>query len=541
MIGAEALIKALEREKTKYIFAYPGAANCPILDRLSSSGIKTVLSRSEQAAAHMASGYAKVSGTAGVCTATSGPGATNIITGIATAYMDSVPMVIITGQVETELVGTDAFQEADITGATTPFTKHNYLVKDANDIERIVAEAFYIAATGRPGPVLIDIPLDVQKAPVTKSFDGEINIRGYKFPSAPNELQTKRVAQSIKRAKRPLIIVGGGAAISGADKEIRLFMDKTGIPAVSTMNGLGVIAGGGRLYYKMAGIHGNAAANTAVKEADLIIALGARLGNRSFTNLYMPEKKQRLVHVDIDPAEIGKCIRPYLPVVGDIRIFIQHLSAYLDDYRADKAWTDYLDALPLSHELKEKKGFVNPQKFIRMLSEKCKGAYVSTEVGQNQIWTVNNFAADHPHQIIMSAGLGTMGYGLSAAIGARAALEAQNAQNPTVITIAGDGSFQMNFAEMATMLQSTLPVKIIVLNNNSLGMVREVQKNEYGENYICTSLDGSPDYCALAGAYGIKASRISSDSAAESAIDKMLSDNLPYLLEVMVDPDEETI
>lgn len=535
MNGAEALINALNRENTKYIFAYPGAANCPILDKLSSSGIKTVLARSEQAAAHMASGYARASGLCGVCTATSGPGATNIITGIATAYMDSVPMVIITGQVETELIGTDAFQEADITGATTPFTKHNYLVKDANDIERIVSESFYIASTGRPGPVLIDIPLDVQKAEVTERFSSSINIRGYKFSAEPNELQTKRVAQSIRKSKRPLFVIGGGAASSHAEEEIRSLKNKTCIPAVSTMNGLGVIPSNDKLYCKMAGIHGTKAANTAVKEADLLIALGARLGNRSFTNLYMPEKKQKLVHVDIDPAEIGKCIRPYLPVVGDIKEFICRLSHYLGDYKTDSAWCERIENLPTETESENYDGYVNPHLFIKELSKQCPDAYVTTEVGQNQIWTVNNLNISSPHKIIMSAGLGTMGYGLSAAIGARAA------SGKTVISVAGDGSFQMNFAEMATMLQSGLPVKMVVFKNNALGMVREVQKTEYNENYICTSLDASPDYCILASAYGIKSSRITDNENIRYAISQMLSDDKPYLLEVNVNPNEKTI
>lgn len=542
MTGAQMVVKTLEENGVTTIFGYPGAANCPIIDRLPGSAIKHILVRNEQGAAHMASGYARVTNKPGVCTATSGPGATNLITGIATAYMDSVPMIAITGQVVSNLLGRDAFQEVDITGATHPFTKHNYLIRNGLDLPKVIDEAFYIASTGRPGPVLIDIPMDILK----KEYDyperkkEPIVIRGYKpiGMGKAHEMQIKKVAEAVKASQKPVILAGGGVVLSNATKEFRHFVHMTGIPTVTTMTGVGVIEGKSDLNYGMIGSHGIKSANMTLNHSDLVIILGSRLGDRSVANAAGLEKRTKLIHIDIDPAEIGKNIFPDIPVVGDVKDVLSQLEPLLRDYKVSPEWKEYVDRIRNDWKVEEEtqdNGFVNPRYFVKKLSEKAgSDAYVSTEVGQNQIWVANNYNFSDPRHFITSAGFGTMGYGLPSAIGASVA------SGSTVISVMGDGSFQMDLPEMGTMCQWDIPVKMVVLENHRLGMVHEHQFINYKSNYYAVSLEGSPDFCKLADAYGIPSMRISENSEIDKGIDALLDGKKSFLLVVEVDPFEPT-
>lgn len=543
MTGAEMVVKALAENGVTTIFGYPGAANCPILDKIPGSTIKHILVRNEQGAAHMASGYARVTKRPGVCTATSGPGATNLITGIATAYMDSIPMIAITGQVPSKLLGRDAFQEVDITGATHPFTKHNYLVRDGLEIGRIIDEAFYIASTGRPGPVLIDMPMDILKATFDypeKKEKEPIVIRGYKpiGMGKAHEMQIKKVAEAIKESKKPVILAGGGIVLSDATKEFRSFVKSTGIPVVATMTGIGTLEGDNDLYYGMIGSHGVKWANMTINHSDLVIILGSRLGDRSVANAAGLEKRTRLVHIDIDPAEIGKNVFPDIPVVGDIKDVLTQLSPLVKGYKTPDEWKEYVDKVRSEWKGVEEtvdNGFVNPRHFVDCLSKKAgPDAYVSTEVGQNQIWVANGYKFAEARKFITSAGFGTMGYGLPAAIGASVA------SGGTVVAVMGDGSFQMDLAELGTMCQWDIPVKLVVLQNHRLGMVHEHQYINYKSNYYAVNLDGSPDFCKLCEAYGIPSMKISENSEIEKGLDALFADKNSFMLVVEVDPFEPT-
>ncbi len=540
MNGADIAVKALEANGVKVVFGYPGASNAPFVDSVSHSSIKYVLSRNEQGAAHMASGYGRVNRVAGVCTATSGPGATNLITAIATAYMDSIPMVAITGQVKRELIGKDAFQEVDIIGATLPFTKHSYLVKDVEDIPRIVNEAFHIATTGRPGPVLIDFPLDV----LTDEFDEEncneeINLRGYKLLGKANETQIKKVADFLKKSKKPIILAGGGVCCSDAVNEVREFVKKTNIPVVSTMMGLGVVPTDCDCYYGMIGSHGKKCANVLLNHSDFILALGTRLGDRSIANIKGLEKVKKLVHVDIDPAEIGKNTLPKIPVVGDIKDVTQQLTDAVGDYRISQEWLDEAHALRAENatpELSEDNGFVNPKYFLKRLSDITQSdIYLTTEVGQNQIWSANHYTIKDPTHFLTSGGFGTMGYGLPAAIGASCAQS-----DKPVIAVMGDGSFQMDMVELGTMKQYGIPVKMVLFKNDRLGMVHELQYKAYNSNFQMVDITGGPDFCKLVGAYNIKSAEVTENSKVDEAIREMLKDKESYLLVVHVNPYEPT-
>lgn len=540
MNGADLAVKALEANGVKVVFGYPGAANAPFIDSVSHSSIEYVLSRNEQGAAHMASGYGRVNRVAGVCTATSGPGATNLITAIATAYMDSIPMVAITGQVKRELIGKDAFQEVDITGATLPFTKHSYLVNDVKDITRVVNEAFHIATTGRPGPVLIDFPMDVLKAPYEEDGEeNEINLRGYKLLGKANETQIKKVAQALKKAKKPVILAGGGIALANAQELIRDFVKNTEIPVIATMMGLGVLPTDDPKFYGMIGSHGTKCANMMLNRSDLVIAMGTRLGDRSVANAEGLEKAKKLVHIDIDPAEIGKNMQPYIPVVGDIKDVAVQLKSALGDYKANAEWCDEVDKLrkDTAPEIsKEDNGFVNPRYFLERLSELTKSeAYITTEVGQNQLWTANHYTIKEPNRFLTSGGFGTMGYGLPAAIGASRA----QSELP-VIAVMGDGSFQMDLPELGTMRQYDIPVKMVLFKNDRLGMVHEHQYLFYGSNYQMVDITGGPDFAKLVDAYGIKSGRVSENSKVDDAIKAMMDGRDSYLLIVDVSPYEPT-
>lgn len=542
MNGADLAVKALEANGVKVIFGYPGAANAPFIDSVSHSSIEYVLSRNEQGAAHMASGYGRVNRTAGVCTATSGPGATNLITAIATAYMDSIPMVAITGQVKRELIGKDAFQEVDIIGATLPFTKHSYLVKEVQDIPRIVNEAFHIATTGRPGPVLIDFPMDVFKAVYDEDEeipDKEIDLNGYKIVGKADEKQIKKVVTALKKSKKPVILAGGGIAASDSENIVRELVKNTKIPVISTMMGLGVIPSDDKDFYGMIGSHGTKCANVMLNRSDLVIAMGTRLGDRSVANAEGLEKSKKLVHIDIDPAEIGKNMQPYIPVVGDIKDVAKQLCDAISGYEADSEWRAEADKLRTETApviSSEDNGFVNPRYFLQRLSDYTKSdVYITTEVGQNQLWTANHFTIKEPSRFLTSGGFGTMGYGLPAAIGA------SRAQNDVpVIAVMGDGSFQMDLPELGTMEQYNIPVKMVLFKNDRLGMVHEHQYLFYGSNYQMVNITGGPDFAKLAEAYGIKSGRVSENSKVDEAIKEMMNGKDSYLLIVDVSPYEPT-
>lgn len=539
MTGADLAIKALENNGVKVIFGYPGAANAPIIESISHSSIDYVLSRNEQGAAHMASGYGRVNKCAGVCTATSGPGATNLITAIATAYMDSIPMVALTGQVKRELIGKDAFQEVDIIGATLPFTKHSYLVTALEDIPRIVNEAMHIATTGRPGPVLIDFPMDVLKMQYDGDEDTEINLRGYKLPGKANEGQVRKVAEALKKSKKPVILAGGGISLSGAVAEVKELVNMTDIPVVSTMMGLGVLESKDKRFYGMIGSHGVKRANKLLNRSDLIIALGTRLGDRTVANANVAEMAEKLVHIDIDPAEIGKNMQPMIPVVGDIKDVTTQLIGMLGGYKAEQGWLEEADEMrkTLTRENKHDDcGVVNPKYFLERLSEITdSNIYLTTEVGQNQIWSANHYNIKKPEGFLTSGGFGTMGYGLPSAIGASRAQS-----DIPVVAIMGDGSFQMDLPELGTMMQYDIPVKMVVFKNDRLGMVHEHQYLLYNRNYQMVDLKGSPNFNKLADAYGIKNGNVSENSKVDEAIKAMLADKESYLLVVDVSPFEPT-
>ena len=539
LTGAEMVVKALEQNGVKIVFGYPGAANCPIIDKMSFSSIKHILTRNEQGAAHMASGYARVTKEVGVCTATSGPGATNLITGIATAYMDSIPMVALTGQVATGLIGKDAFQEVDITGATLPITKHSYIIKDGLDIPRIVHEAFHIAGTGRPGPVLIDFPMDILK----KEYDypdeeTEINIRGYKLFGKANESQIKKVAEAIKAAKQPVILAGGGIVISDAVNEFRKLIKETDIPVVGTMMGIGVLPGSSPRYYGMIGSHGVKCANMILNRADLVVVMGSRLGDRSVAHADGFKSNKKVIHIDLDPAEIGKNVVPDIPVVGDIKDVLEQLTPLVSGYKTEKEWiakADEIKAQNTKEQPTEDNGFVNPKYFLHKLADKTNSdVYVSTEVGQNQIWVSNHFNFTTPRSFLTSGGFGTMGYGLPAAIGASTAVD------KPVIAVMGDGSFQMDLPELGTMCQWDIPVKMVLFRNNRLGMVHEHQYLLYNSNYQAVTIEGSPNFNKLADAYGIPNSEIFENSEIDAGIEALMSAEGSYLLVVNVNPFEPT-
>ncbi len=539
MTVARAMVECLKNEGIKDIFGYPGAAICPFYDELYQSDIRHILVRHEVNAGHAASGYARVTGKPAVCVATSGPGALNLITAIATAYMDSVPMVIITGQVNTEQIGRDVFQEADITGSAEPFVKHSYLLKKPEDTAEVFKKAFYIAGTGRRGPVLIDVPFDVQKSEIDFEYPETVDIRSYRPSSKGNGYQIKRAITALKDAKKPLICAGGGLFTGNGAELMREFAKKADIPVVSTMMGLGAMPSDSPLYYGMIGMHGKKAANRAVNTCDTLFLLGARVGDRAIAAMES-RKDFTVVHIDIDPAEIGKNIEANVPIVGDITLVLEQLLEQVDALESPLShleWRAELDKQRTDSEPQpEEDGFVNPKWFIRMLNKYLPSrSIVVGDVGQNQIWTAANiFLSDG--RFLTSGGMGTMGYSLPAAIGAKCAEPEREA-----VAVCGDGSFQMQFAELATAVQHGINVKLIVMRNRWLGMVREVQERTYESRYIAVSLDGSPDFCKIADAYGIENMLADSEKSAVEGIRRMLESDKPFLLEVAVPEYEKTI
>ncbi len=533
MIGADAIIKCLEAEGVTTVFGYPGVAICPFYNSILESDIRTILIRTEQNAAHAASGMARLTGKPGVCAVTSGPGATNVITGIATAFADSIPLVCITGQVNSELLGSDVFQEADITGAVESFVKYSYLVKDANDIPRIMKEAFYIANTGRKGPVLIDVPIDIQNAPVSKfKYPEEVSLRTYKPTVKGHAVQIHKVIKELEKAKKPLICAGGGVLLSEAQGELQAFAEGHRIPVVSTMMGIGVMPTDHPLYFGMVGNNGKAYANRAMSECDLLIMVGARVADRAVNQPELITKDKVLVHIDVDPAEIGKNAGPTIPLVGDAKHIFNDFAKeeFAGNYQE---WLDCLKEYSVSMVKKRNPNpaYVDPAEFISRLSLKMQedAVYVA-DVGQNQIWSCG-YAKVRKGKFMTSGGMGTMGYSIPAAMGAKLA-----APGRQVVAVCGDGSFQMSMMELATICQHRIPVKIIVLKNNYLGMVREYQHFTYKERYSVVDLSGSPDLEKLSAAYGIPFLRLTNMEKCDETIDAFLKDDVSMLLECIIDP-----
>lgn len=533
MIGADAIIKCLEAEGVDVVFGYPGVAICPFYNSILESDIRTILIRTEQNAAHAASGLARVTGKAGVCAVTSGPGATNVITGIATAFADSIPLVCITGQVNSALLGSDVFQEADITGAVESFVKYSYLVKDVNDIPRVFKEAFHIANTGRKGPVLIDVPIDIQNAQISKfKYPEEINLRTYKPTVKGHAVQIKKVMKELEKASKPVICVGGGVLLSGAEQNIRSFAEKYNIPVVSTMMGIGVMPSEHPLYFGMVGNNGRPCANRGMNESDLLIMVGARVADRAVSQPDLITQNKVLVHIDVDPAEIGKNAGPTIPLVGDARCIFEDLDKEQINCSHDE-WVNTLKNYRVEMERKRKPNpdFVDPAAFIDALSRKMEdNAIYVADVGQNQIWSCTYHIVKNG-KFFTSGGMGTMGYSIPAAMGAKVADPSRQ-----VVAVCGDGSFQMSMMELATMRQHNIPVKIIVLKNNFLGMVREYQHYTYKDNYSVVDLSGSPDLEKIAAAYGMKFQRVENMSHSDAAIDAFLEKDESVLMECIIDP-----
>jgi acetolactate synthase-1/2/3 large subunit len=502
--GAEILLESLRREGVEVIFGYPGGAVLPIYDVLFDAPIRHILVRHEQGAAHAADGYARATKRVGVCLATSGPGATNLVTGLANAYMDSVPLVAFTGQVGTKLLGRDSFQEADITGITLPITKHNYLIKNVADIPRVVKEAFHIASTGRPGPVLVDLPKDISMTKVKPDFSAEIDLPGYKPTYVGNARQVKAAATAIEQAQRPVIYAGGGVVIAGAEDYLLKLAERINAPVTTTLMGLTGFPSCHPLFLGMLGMHGTASANYAVTEADLLIAIGARFDDRVTGNVQSFAPHAKVIHIDIDPAEIGKNVSADIPLVGDAKNVLEGLLEILPE-KQHAAWIARTEEWKRRHPLRypQLDGEIAPQYVVETINELATDdAVFVTEVGQNQMWAAQYLKFTRARSFITSGGLGTMGYGFPAAIGAQVG-------NPgrLVVDISGDGSFQMNVQELATVAAYNLPVKVVILNNGCLGMVRQWQELFHHERYSSTQLTHNPDFVKLAEAYGVKGMR----------------------------------
>ncbi|MCM8801368.1 MAG: biosynthetic-type acetolactate synthase large subunit [Candidatus Omnitrophica bacterium] len=534
MTGAQILIECLKREGVEVIFGYPGGAVLPIFDRLYDSDIRFILTRHEQAAAHAADGYARATGKVGVCIATSGPGATNLTTGIATAYMDSIPLVAITGQVKTFLIGNDAFQEADVTGITRPITKYNYLVKDTKDLARIIREAFYIAGSGRPGPVLIDIPVDVQQKDIDFIWPEQINIRGYKPTCFGHPGQIKKVAKLIAEAKKPIIFAGGGVIISGAHQQLKELAERIKAPVVMSLMGLGGFPGTHELCLGMLGMHGTAYANYAIMNSDLIIAIGVRFDDRVTGRLDAFAPYAKIIHIDVDPASISKNVKVDVPIVGDARNVLGQLLEVVRKIPDTSDWLKTIENWKKKHLLRYKdSGKIKPQYVIEQIYEATKGeAIITTEVGQNQMWAAQWYKYSRPRTFISSGGLGTMGYGFPAAIGAKV-----GCPDKVVFDIAGDGSIQMNIQELATCVCNKIHVKVAILNNGYLGMVRQWQELFYKKRYAYTCLY-NPDFVKLAESYGAVGIRVVKKEEVRPAIEKALRIDNTVFLDFHIEPEE---
>jgi acetolactate synthase I/II/III large subunit len=536
--GAEILIQALIDEGTEHIFGYPGGAIIPTYDVLYDAPLKHILARHEQGAAHAADGYARATGRVGVCLATSGPGATNLVTGLSTAYMDSVPMVAITGQVPVPMIGSDSFQEADIYGISIPVTKYNYLVKDVEKLQETIKEAFYIASTGRPGPVLIDFPKDIQLAKTRIKKLGPVQLPGKRdtAPTAsPKQIQT--IIEALKQSRRPVIYAGGGVVCSGASGELSRFAQATRIPVTTTLMGKGIYSERDPLSLGMLGMHGTKYANFAIHESDLILAMGVRFDDRVAGNIKGFAPLAKIVHIDIDAAEIGKRVAVDIPVVADVKAVLTALNEAVE-IPARKRWLAHLARLKKEHPLSFKDdGALKPQYIIRTLSEMTKGALiVTTDVGQHQMWAALYYQATSPRRFITSGGSGTMGFGFPAAIGASV-----GRTDLPVVALCGDGSFQMCIQELATVRMHHLPVKIFIFNNSCLGMVRQWQQIFQNSRYSFTCFDYNPDFCKVAEGYDIPSLRVTEPGQVKKAIDQALESDGPMLIDFRVVQEENVI
>jgi acetolactate synthase-1/2/3 large subunit len=540
--GAQIIVECLKKEGVDTLFNYPGGAILPIFDELSNAPFRQILVRHEQAAVHAADGYARASGKVGVALVTSGPGATNTVTGIATAFMDSIPVVILTGQVPTLLIGNDAFQEADIIGITRPCTKHNYLAKDVKDLARILKEAFYVARGGRPGPVLIDLPKDTLVNSTEFKYPEKVFILGYQPTYEGHPGQIQRAVKLILKSKKPVLYVGGGIISSNASKELTLFAERLGIPVTMTLMGLGGFPGNHPLSLGMLGMHGTYRANMAVMESDLLIAIGSRFDDRVTGKIEAFAPQAKIIHFDIDPTSISKNVRVDLPIVGDCKRILSKMLTLLEEEDIDSfkegldKWHHQIEKLKVLHNMNyEQKDIIKPQYVVEKIYELTNGdAIISTEVGQNQMWTAQYYSFLKPRTLLTSGGLGTMGYGFPAAIGAQVAFP-----NKLVIDIAGDGSFQMNSQELATAVQYQLPIKVAILNNRYLGMIRQWQEFFYGKRYASSSLEGiSPDFVKLAEAYGAVGLRATKPEEVVPTLKKAFSISKPVIIDFLVDPEE---
>ncbi|ANB48700.1 acetolactate synthase large subunit [Bacillus velezensis] len=538
MNGALMLIESLKKENVEMIFGYPGGAVLPIYDKLYQSGLVHILPRHEQGAIHAAEGYARVSGKPGVVIATSGPGATNLVTGLADAMIDSLPLVVFTGQVATSVIGSDAFQEADILGITMPITKHSYQVRRPEDLPRVIKEAFHIATTGRPGPVLIDIPKDVAAFEGEFRYDHEINLPGYQPVKEPNYLQIRKLVEAVSSAKKPVILAGAGVLHGKASEDLKNYAEQQQIPVAHTLLGLGGFPADHPLFLGMAGMHGTYTANMALYHCDLLISIGARFDDRVTGNLKHFAKSAKVAHIDIDPAEIGKIIETQIPVVGDSKIVLQELLKQNGKQGQTEEWkqqlSEWKEEYPLWYTDNREEG-LKPQKLIEYIHQFTNGeAIVATDVGQHQMWAAQFYPFRKADKWVTSGGLGTMGFGLPAAIGAQLA-----DRNATVVAILGDGGFQMTLQELDVIRQLNLPVKVVILNNECLGMVRQWQEIFYEERYSESKFSAQPDFVKLSEAYGIKGVRISSEEEAEEELKKALSSKEPAVIDVRVAKSEK--
>lgn len=523
--GTDIFLKCLKEEGVDVIFGYPGGQALPIYDALYLSDIRHILVRHEQGAAHAADAYARATGKVGVCLATSGPGATNLVTGIANAYMDSIPMVAFTGQVPVPLIGRDAFQEVDITGITLPITKHNYLVKDIRDLARIMKEAFFIARSNRPGPVVVDLPKDVMVEEIDYSADDvEMSLRGYRVLKSPNTGQVVMAAKAMEEATRPLIYAGGGVISSGASDELKELAEKMQIPVTTTLMAMGCFPATNHLYLGMLGMHGTRYANYAVSECDLLIAVGARFDDRVTGSLASFAPHAQVIHIDIDAAEIGKNVGPHVPIVGDVKQVLNEIIPRVKARPQRTEWHELIDRwkeeFPLSYDEPSEEGGIMPQYVIEKIYDVTDGkAIITTEVGQHQMWTAQYYKFTRPRTFITSGGLGTMGFGLPAAIGAQV-----GSPNSKVIDIAGDGSIQMNIQEICTAVEQKLPIIICILNNQFLGMVRQWQQLFFEGRYSYTDIALQPDFVLLAEAYGAVGLRVTQATEVEPALRRALQE-----------------
>lgn len=541
--GAYILLESLKREGVDVLFGYPGGAVIDIYDELPNHpDIRHILVRHEQGAVHAADGYARASGKVGACLVTSGPGATNTVTGIATAYADSIPLVVVTGQVPTGLIGNDAFQEVDIVGITRPCTKHNFLVKDIDKLAQTIRQAFFLARSGRPGPVLVDLPKDIVQATTEFVWPGDVHMRSYNPNYKPNVLQLKRLAEAIAKAKKPVLLCGGGVIMANASGELTELARKLHVPVACTLMGLGAFPADDPLFTGMVGMHGSYAANMALNDTDLLVCVGARFDDRVTGKLAAFAPRARIAHIDIDPTSIRKNVEVDIPIVADCQQALRGILDICDTKMSGENWlADHEDWINEVASWKKsqpltwrKGGKIKPQEVIEALRELTRGdAIIATEVGQHQMWTAQFYSFNKPRTLLTSGGLGTMGYGFPAAIGAQLAFP-----DKMVIAIAGDGSIQMNIQELATAVANKLPVKVIILNNGHLGMVRQWQELFYNGNYSSTNMEAQPDFVKLAEAYGAEGYRIEKREDLLSELEKALSTPNPAFVDVRVEREE---